>query len=378
MSDDEEIYPIGVELGSHTLRIGICGEEGPRHQFPNCFGTDGENTLIGKDDFETRIDYKLTYPFRRGLLKNETDWDKVEKILDYAFVKLKCSPKSEPFVCIEKVLNKDKNNSFRKKMAEILFEKYGCPSFLIIPSEIGITTSCGKFDGLGIDLGYSTFEICPVISGKNPYPKSVTDKIKVLDFAGEDLISYNAKYLVDNKIKVIWVMRNLVGQNILEKGCYVAENYSTEINSVSSHKVDLPDDKSIEIKDLRINCPEIMFNPSLINKTCDSLPDAIINVVESFSSSADKELLYKSICLGGGLSKLKGLRERLTRSLKEKAPANMKDKIDVKDEGYPSEQLNWIAMSILSQMPPIKEKAISKKEYNENGASILDKKLIYF
>jgi actin-related protein len=56
----------------------------------------------------------------------------------------------------------------------------------------------------------------------------------------------------------------------------------------------------------------------------------------------------------------------------------MKDKIDVKDEGYPSEQLNWIAMSILSQMPPIKEKAISKKEYNENGASILDKKLIYF
>ena len=121
-----------------------------------------------------------------------------------------------------------------------------------------------------------------------------------------------------------------------------------------------------------------MFNPSLINKTCDSLPDAIINVVESFSSSDDKELLYKSICLGGGLSKLKGLRERLTRSLKEKAPADMKDKIDVKDEGYPSEQLNWIAMSILSQMPPIKEKSISKKEYNENGANILDKKLIYF
>ena len=82
--DDEEMYSIGLELGSHTLRIGICGEEGPRQQFANCFGTDGENTLIGKDDFETRIDYKLTYPFHRGLLKNETDWDKVEKILDYA------------------------------------------------------------------------------------------------------------------------------------------------------------------------------------------------------------------------------------------------------------------------------------------------------
>ena len=84
MSEKEGFNPLVIDFGSLNCRAGIGGEEGPRTNFPNCIEIDEDKFIIGQDDEDKRIDYKIIYPFHRGLVKNETQIEHIEKIYKYA------------------------------------------------------------------------------------------------------------------------------------------------------------------------------------------------------------------------------------------------------------------------------------------------------
>lgn len=52
-------------------------------------------------------------------------------------------------------------------------------------------------------------------------------------------------------------------QDIKQKGCFIALNYEEELKLIEPFYYDLLDGNNIIIKEERINCPEISFNPKL-------------------------------------------------------------------------------------------------------------------
>ena len=152
-----------------------------------------------------------------------------------------------------------------------------------------------------------------------------------------------------------------------------------EIKNMEPYNFDLPDGKQIELKDLRIKCPEIIFNPEIIGKKCDSVPEAILKVILSFEDEEKRKKLFNKIYLSGKASQYEHLAERMENRLKEIAPKEYKEEIKVSAILYKEREIvNWIGGSILSQMPPFQSNFISKKEYEEYGENILDKKLFNY
>jgi len=68
----------------------------------------------------------VTYPIDHGVI---TRWDDIEKIWHHAYYnELRVSPSDHPVLMSEPPLNPAYN---REKMMEIMFEKFGVPSFYL-------------------------------------------------------------------------------------------------------------------------------------------------------------------------------------------------------------------------------------------------------
>ena len=52
-----------------------------------------------------------------------------------------------------------------------------------------------------------------------------------------------------------------VSKYIKEKACFVSMDYSFDINNVKSYENELQDGAHINVKNSRIDCPEVLFNP---------------------------------------------------------------------------------------------------------------------
>ena len=84
-----------------------------------------------------------------------------------------------------------------------------------------------------------------------------------------------------------------------------------------------------------------------------------------------RKVLYGNIVLCGGNSMLPGIDARLQKEIKALAPPTM----DVKVTSPPERQYSaWIGGSIQATQSTLNEKWITKKEYEETGASIVHRK----
>ena len=123
-----------------------------------------------------------------------------------------------------------------------------------------------------------------------------------------------------------------------------------------------------------------MFNPYLINiKENDIVKgfyDSLEKIGNYFEYAIKKDLL-NNIILSGGTSLFKGLPERFKKELQKLLPGKTKD--EIKAIASPEGQYySWIGGSILSSIPTYESKWITKKEYEENGTSIVLKKCSEF
>ena len=83
--------------------------------------------------------------------------------------------------------------------------------------------------------------------------------------------------------------------------------------------------------------------------------------------------LYNTIVLSGGNSMFNGFEERLTKEIKDLAPKSMKEEVKVIDHNY-KRFAPWVGGSILSGISTFESDWITRKEYEENGATIVDRR----
>ena len=85
---------------------------------------------------------------------------------------------------------------------------------------------------------------------------------------GERILTEYMKKLLENKDKNNFsiMAEKVIIRDIKEKACYIPnDNYENEIKKLENFWYELPDGNKIELREERIKCPEILFNPGIIN-----------------------------------------------------------------------------------------------------------------
>ena len=163
------------------------------------------------------------------------------------------------------------------------------------------------------------------------------------------------------------------------------ENDKQNVNLNVENKKDyeLPDGTLIKVNDKQVdqllsNCGEMMFNPNEFDVIKDNPKGGIAHLIIQSVAKCDKNIqndLYSNIVLAGGNCMLNGIDSRL---IKEITALTVKDcKINIANNNKIERKYSaWIGAKIFCQSADYKDMLITKSDYQEHGAKIVDRKCL--
>ena len=374
---DPAIIPsIIIDNGSTNIRAGLSSlnDNKPLIELQSCIGylkdeyineeIEGKYLIGEKAEYYQKYLEKIYYPIKRGKIKESNDWDNLERIYDHIFEnELNVDTIEHNVLISERPLNYPIEN--REKLAQMMFETFSVNGFYIQNQAILSMYAAGLFTGMVVDLSDSCSHFIPIFDGY-----AVKNNVKYQNIGGRDLTEFMIKLLIQENGKDISIdYRN--AKYIKEKICFVAMDYSDEIKTLDSYESELPDGSHLNIKNARIQCPEALFNPELMEKTEESIAK-ICNDAITIDSDLMKDM-YRNIILSGGNSMFDGLPERFTKEIKSLANEDMIEEVKVINDGN-RYMFPYIGGDFFSSLSTFNSNCISRTEYEENGNSIIHKK----
>ncbi|RVX13968.1 Actin-related protein 4 [Vitis vinifera] len=142
---------------------------------------------------------------------------------------------------------------------------------------------------------------------------------------------------------------------------------------------------TIEIGADRFKVPDVLFNPSLaqtipnmesfadIAPSVRGLPQMVIESINKCDVDIRREL-FSSILLAGGTASMQQLKERLEKDLLEESPQTARVKVLASGNSTERRFSVWIGGSILASLGSFQQMWFSKAEYEEHGASYIQRK----
>jgi actin beta/gamma 1 len=374
MSEAVTGKPLVVDNGTGLSKNGYAGEDQPRSVFPTLIGYPKYQSIMSDVDHYVREYYvgeeamnlrgvlKLIYPIEHGVVN---DWDAMEKVWHYTFHNdLRVNPSEHPVLLTEAPLNPAKN---REKFAEILFETFNVPAMYVSMQAVLSLYASGRTTGLVVDAGDGVIHIVPIYEGF-----AISHAISRIDIAGRDITEYLRRLLRQRGHALTSSAEREIVRDIKERLCYVALDPEKELKlaekvSGMEKQYTLPDGETITVGPERFLAPECFFNPGSLGKEEQAMDEAIYNAIQMCDIDLRKEL-YQNIVLSGGSTMFPGLKERLHKELTELVPENVEIRIVAPPERRYSV---WIGGSILSSLKTFQRLWVSRKEYQEQGPSII-------
>ncbi|CAI0547873.1 unnamed protein product [Linum tenue] len=406
MYGGDEVSAIVLDLGSHTCKAGYAGEDAPKAVFPSVVGaidqmevdnsTNGEQNsavdsktavkdserkgkrklYVGSQSLGFRRDnMEVLSPIKDGVV---VDWDIVDSIWDHAF-----------------------------RTVELMFEKYNVPALFLAKNAVLTSFASGRATALVVDCGGGSTTIAPVHDGY-VLQKAVTS----CPIGGE--------YLTD------CLLKSLESKGIVIKPRYSFKRKETRPGDFQAVDVEFPNTTesyrlysqrviASDIKECVCRAPDTPYDEasySNIPMTPYELPDGqlvdlvfhaaalfirqnkTISGIESFAEVApnfhglpqmvidsinrcDVDIrrdLYSSILLAGGTASMQQLKERLEKDLLEESPQNARVKVLASGNSMERRFSVWIGGSILASLGSFQQMWFSKSEYEEHGASYVQRK----
>ena len=121
---------------------------------------------------------------------------------------------------------------------------------------------------------------------------------------------------------------------------------------------------------VRIQCPELLFKPSLNGKDCMGMQDLVNKSLENSDIDIRKDLL-KNIILSGGTTMYDGIGERLKSEIEKASPPGSEIRIvATSDRKYAV----WVGASTFCSLDSFESSWITREDYDEHGASIVNRK----
>eukprot|EP01117_Protostelium_nocturnum_P011055 TRINITY_DN4008_c0_g2_i1.p1 TRINITY_DN4008_c0_g2~~TRINITY_DN4008_c0_g2_i1.p1 ORF type:complete len:400 (+),score=127.36 TRINITY_DN4008_c0_g2_i1:471-1670(+) len=397
-----------MEISSLPKTVGE-GEEnelevGRRRRGP--LQSNGKRYYLGSNalSFRREGDIEIQSPFNNeGLIQ---DFDLMEKIWDHCLRgSLGVETKEHPILLAESTFN---TKAIREQTAEIMFEKFETPALFIAKDAVLTCFANGKSSGLVLDSGGSSTRATPVHDGYVLHKAMIKTRV-----GGEFLTEHYAKSLESKQVAIrphylIQSKKEIrIGEFevILKDLPHVHESYKQfearqiirdvkesifrvsdfafdpEANAnIPAISYELPDGNTIEVGTDRFYFPELLFNPSLLNKNSEILPESeclpIQNMIADSIAKCDQDIrkeLFSTIITTGGNTIFPQFADRLFKELAEKTPQMYKCKIYA---STPSDRKNgvWTGGSILASLGPFQQMWIGKQEFEEHGKSIVDRK----
>lgn len=366
-----------IDLGSAFIKAGFAGEEGPRVIIPSLIGRPkGPGVMIGserKDYYvgtqaaEKRGILSLKRPIEQGLI---SDWDDAERILSHCFTnELRVVPQEHHVLIAESPLNPKEN---RERLTQILFDMFRVPGFYLASTAVLALHAAGKMTGVVVNCGDGVTHVVPIFDGY-ALPHSILQS----NLAGTDITVYLAKLLGERGPQLTTSAELEIVNNIKEKHCYVAADFSAELRAAKSGALreinhERPDGGHITVGSERFRAPEVLFNPSLIGRETEGLHQLVYSAI--MKSDADLRAdLFRNIVLAGGSTAFAGLPERLKEEVSRLAPPAYASKVKV--FAMPDRKNSaWIGGSVLCSRSDFSPMWITPDEYREAGPRIVHRK----
>jgi actin-related protein 2 len=383
--DSEGRKIIVCDNGTGFVKCGYGGSSGsnfPLHTFPSIVGRpiiraaqriddiEVKDLMVGDEANKLRSLLELSYPMENGIVRN---WEDMCHVWDYTFYnRMGIDPKNCKILLTEPPMNPLNN---RKKMFEMMFEKYGFHSAYIAIQAVLTLYAQGLLTGVVVDIGDGVTHICPVYEGY-----ALPHLTRRLDIAGREVTRYLIKLLLLRGYAFNHTADFETVRMLKEKMCYIAYNVEQEQRLAQettylTEPYTLPDGRVIKLGGERFEAPEALFQPHLVNIEGQGIAELLFSTI----NSADLDIrsdLYKHIVLSGGSTMYPGLPSRLERELKQlylervlKGDVEKLQKFKIRIEDPPRRKdMVFIGGAVLADVMKDKPQFwLSKQQYEEMG-----------
>lgn len=335
------------------------------------------------------------------------DWDAMEAIWEHIYKDcLNCTPGDHPLLVSEPSFN---TTELREQYTEMLFEKMGVPALFIGKNAVLSSFASGRGTAVVLDVGHSLTTSVAVHDGyllhKSLHSSPVAGAFltnMLRDVAKAKDTQIHPNYSLKRKevspatfecTPQTWQLTHSsfhdwhqleVLRDMKEAVCTVSDYALVPESVIEGSSFELPDKTTLTIGSEKQQVPEMLFNPHILKAPLPTLPNeaehkGIATMLHETISSCDPDIrreLYNSVIVTGGCSLFPGLCDRLHKQLSELVPQMMSMKVKVIASNTPAERRFsvWIGGSILASLGSFQQLWISKAEYEEHGASILERK----
>ncbi|ELP84282.1 actin, putative [Entamoeba invadens IP1] len=372
---EESIKTVIIDNGCSMTKAGFGGDDAPISVFQTIVGNPKSKvkvpslysppSYVGEYIIKCSEFLNLKCPLERGLIK---DFDCMKQLWDHTFCyELRTNP-SEGNVLLTEVANNTAQN--REKTTQIMFEEFEVKGLYIGLQPLLTLYNAGRTTGTVLEMGDSVTQCISVNKGNVSKESFVVN-----NFGGDEVSTFIQKTLKDrSSVFELQSAGKHIARDIKEKICYVASNFVEAIQR-SQNEVEteykLPDGESILVGKERFLACEAYFQPSLLNLECLGIHQMICNSIRKYNKDVTK-VLYENIVVGGGPSLTQGLFERIYKEISNFSPQNIKIKtIKNQDRKYSA----FLGASILASLDSFMPSFITKKVYEENGASFINSHL---
>ena len=295
---EDNAKAIVIDNGTSSIKAGFAGNDAPSVEIPTIIakpklfqssmvGMGQKRVFIGTEAKNKKgIPLTLSYPIERGII---TNWDDMETIYQHLYNE-EIGVKSDEYpVLLTDIIANNKFN--RKKMTEIMFEKFNVPAIGIENQSVLALFASGNTSGITIDSGAGGTRLVPVDEGY-----IINYAVRTMKIGGDDITNHMIRFMNNDGYTFKSKKDAQIVQNIKETLGYVATDFEEECNYIQFQKIKdeflcaessdnctspstteflnknqvkaeykLPDGQVIKVNDVRFKSPEIMFNPNFEN-----------------------------------------------------------------------------------------------------------------
>lgn len=367
-----------IDNGSGVVKAGMAGEDKPRAVF-SCVvgkpknssvipGTEKKDLYLGDEAQKLRGVLEISYPIEHGIVK---DWDNMQKIWEHTLSnELRVDPKECAIMLTEAPMNPKAN---REQMIDIVFNTYGAKGFYVGIQAVLAMFSTGRTTGLVVDSGDGVTHTVPIYE-----TYSIPHGIKKFMLAGRDVSSQLMLLLKETGRDFDTSAQFQITREIKEKMSYVSLDYKKDMDECNTKEWKekfekpylLPDGNIMMMGSSRFRAPEILFQPTLCGKEYPGVHKLAYSSIMECDLDVRKPLC-ENVILSGGSTMFDNYAERLLNELKGLLPPS----INVKVVAQPDRKYAvFIGAAQLANLSAFQNSWITKKEFEENGVSIVHRK----